>query len=321
VRKRIVGDTPLFLVWSLKQTCALKEEYDFDDLLMLERKLRPLQCLSEASAQHRIIDDTCIDRNPDDSFDPIGSVKGFSIDEITSAYGGVDFLRSCCHECDANACNFDRTGSQGEWRGFRRLNDERLHRFAGCYGYLQSKYESSDLFAHWAESLAKEESLENMTFPTADRISSLWLDRTLSQESKKWFEKLAEKTLNEFDELPPTNAAADSELAVNEVMNFHSALIASKQLDIALQVQVIPAGIVDKKNWKVPQHCSACCSNADSWNGICPNCGSKRPPNSPVKRFIRGDRPYWPLVRFLGEDGAKNLVSRYQNLTGERTSD
>lgn len=316
MRKRIVGDTPLFLLWSLKQTCALKDDHDFDDLLMLERKLRPLQCLSDASAHQRVVGDTCIDRNPNDSFEPIESVKGFSIDEITSAYGGIDFLKSCCHACEANACNFGRIEQQEAVTGISRLNDERLHRFAGCYGYLQSKYESIDLFASWAESLAKEESLVDAVFPTADRISSLWLDKTLTREAKKWFEKLADETLSEFREPVPTNTTIDSELAINEVMNFHSALIASKECDIALQVQVIPAGIVDHKNWKVPQHCSVCCSNADSWSGICPNCGTKRPPNSPVKRFIRGDRPYWPLVRFLGEDGARKLVSRYQAAMG-----
>lgn len=308
MRKRIVGETPLFLVWSLKQTCALKEEYDFDDLLMLERKLRPLQCLSEASAEGRIVDDTCIDRRADEDFKPIESVKGFSIDEITSAYGGVDFLKTCCQECKANACSF----GQAPMKQDRQANNETLHRYAGCYGYLQSQYGGLELFNDWAAFLNGDPTLDAITSQTKDRISSLWLNKNLTPQAIDCFRALVESTRVQFLAEPSVRDSEDDLLAFNEVMNFRSALQVSIENEIGIQVQVIPAGVVDKKNWKVPQHCSVCSANAESWDGRCLNCQATQPPNSPLKRFIRGDRPYWPLIRFLGENGVKDLLARYR---------
>lgn len=289
---------------------------------MLERKLRPLQCLSEASAENRIIDDTCIDRKSDQLFEPIESVKGFSIDEITSAYGGVDFLKTCCQDCNANACSFGQSPlkqaslklppvKQPPSKQGRETNNETLHRYAGCYGYLQSQYGGLDLFSDWAAFLNEDPTFDSITLQTADRISSLWLNKNLTRQAIECFETLVESTHHQFFDDASVHDSEDDLLAFNEIMNFRQALRASRENDIGIQVQVIPAGVVDKKNWKVPQHCSICCANAESWDGKCLNCQATQPPNSPLKRFIRGDRPYWPLVRFLGKDGAKDLIARY----------
>ena len=309
---------------------------------MLERKLRPLQCLSEASAENRIVDDTCIDRKADQLFEPIELVKGFSIDEITSAYGGVDFLKTCCKDCTANACSFGQSptmqaptmrapakqspamqaptmqaptmrapAKQSPAKQNSGTDSETLHRYAGCYGYLQSQYGSLDLFSDWSTFLNEDPTFDSITSQTADRISSLWLNKNLTPQAIECFEALVESTHNQFVDDSSANDSDDDLLAFNEVMNFRSALQVSIENEIGIQVQVIPAGVVDKKNWKVPQHCSVCSANAEPWDGKCLNCQATQPPNSPLKRFIRGDRPYWPLVRFLGEDGAKDLLARY----------
>ncbi|MDG2467756.1 MAG: hypothetical protein P8M80_00625, partial [Pirellulaceae bacterium] len=102
-----------------------------------------------------------------------------------------------------------------------------------------------------------------------------------------------------------------------DLVDFGRALRASLQSEkecpqsLPIKVQFVPAGRIANRFWYLPQHCCSCKAVCEPWKGRCPVCQSSDPPLPPRKRHLRGDRPYWPLVRFLGSEGANNLVKKY----------
>ena len=279
-------ETPLFLIWAILKSCSIKESFDFDnengpDLLALERTFRPLRCLTEAKAEGRTSGDLCILQPKSQRPTELDAIKGFSASEILEGFGGDEFVQFHCHRCAANVYSVEQMDSveSCEFKGV-----------AGCYGYLQSEYDENRLFSRW------QARIDYQLYKVWER-ENLEAHGTLSILQRERLEKLLLDKNGGF-----VNSDAHS---------LYLALKACEETGDRLQIHVVPQSLIVDRNWIVPQHCSNCYLTLEKWKGSCPRCRSTAAPVSMRKRLLRGDRPYWPLVRFLGKVGTEQLANKY----------
>lgn len=306
------ASTPLFLVWALSQSCPVKEPLEsFQssnvDLLRLERAFRPIRSLAIAESEDRIWNDICIMQSRNQLRGEVDHIKAFSIEEVLTNFGGEEFLKHHCSQCDCNV--FDQPADSNE--------HSRQRQYAGCYGYLQSVYGEVKLFADWQAELdgwAGEEIQEINDIKRGEkndcrlekgcRLDRIWRTRepeqprVWSEEQKRLLLKLLTTGISEGINHPDLSSLAQ-------------ALELSLRSGVAIQILVVPEAKIIDRQWIVPQHCSNCIHPLESWAGQCPICGSTSPPNSQRKRHLKGDRPYWPLVRFVGTEEATRIASDY----------
>lgn len=289
--------TPRFLIWAIDVDCHVKSSLECTsdsptDLLILERTFRPLRSIALATTEDRKIDDLCIMQGRREPPEKIELVKGFSATESLSAFGGAEFLNAHCGPCPANL-----------YRGIQEKNgltDE--NQFAGCYGYLLSEYDGWDLFG-WLQSQLDEHA------PRWNRRTGFQLDEVWRADDEK--EERVLKTedmelLNELVSSIPASRKPHSDWA-----SFAKALQYAIEYRKNILLHVVPESKIVDRNWIVPQHCSSCIHAISRWMGHCPHCGTKQAPVSMRKRQLRGDRPYWPITRFLGVSGAEQIAEKY----------
>ncbi|MEC9093593.1 MAG: hypothetical protein VX438_12850 [Planctomycetota bacterium] len=288
--------TPLFLIWAINLDCSVREAFNTEeqDLLYLERILRPLRSLAMATREHRTIDDLCILQESTDSFQEIDQVKGFLASEILDSFGGEPFLDQNCRGCAANLYG-PINGNQPCQATFKR-------QFAGCYGYCQSAYENLDLFAEWDLLLKSTAGIKQ--FGPDFRLHHLWQTEELGSQGQL---NTAQK--NHFLQL--LRWTEKQGLQNTDISSFATAIETAIQCNLEILVQLIPAGINDGIKWMLPQHCFNCIASLTHWTGQCPHCGSCATPNPPRKRNLRGDRPYFPIQNFLGAKKASEIARQY----------
>ena len=269
---------------------------DHIDLLQLERTFRPLRSIADAHVENRVVDDICILQNRSETDHSLDEIKAFSAAETMEVFGGEDFLRHSCDSCIANV----HTNQAAE-----TLNKDSslcARQFAGCYGYLQSTYDGWNLFQWWQEQLATDSA--NLEREPGTKLDEIW--RHKNQEGVRYLpDRDAQLLLDLIQTIPK------SQTTQTDWLSLKSALQYSLANETLLQIHVVPEAQIVDRNWIVPQHCSECIFPITKWNGNCPNCKTTMPPNSKRKRQLRGDRPYWQLTRFVGEEKAQALADRY----------
>ncbi len=252
----------------------------------MERILRPLRSVAESTATDRVKDGLCILQPKSERPADIEELKGFSSTEILDSFGGEDFLSHCCGRCDANRYSAIETETR---------SDPLPRQFAGCYGYLQGRYDEIELFEDWESFLRSPQGTKELG--EGFRLYRLWQSSEFGHRAEMGKSQRAGllKLLNRFL----------SQSFNADLFSFARAIQSSLDGHYELTIRAIPAGKIIGRTWIVPEHCSNCIVEIERWKGQCPNCKSKEIPNPMRKRQLKGDRPYWPLYRFLGIEGAQ----------------
>lgn len=282
--------TPEFLLWSLRLPCPIRSELSAQHGEPVWRHLRPLQEFSLAQEQNRILEGICVELSADqiDLSDP--GHKGFRVDELLAYFGGLDFVSQQCSGCPANTAKslFERA-------------------LAGCAGLLPSDATNPplpDLFQTSIEEIGLSRQILEAFPPTTPRWYGLWCDSPISSSQLELLEQIVQHLID--------TEAAESQSS-RELLLFFKAIRISRTANLPLDVELFPSGNHQEKNWIVASHCPRCKAAMAPTERHCQVCGRTGHCNPARKRRSRGDRPYWPLNRFLGETGAIQFLARYRD--------
>lgn len=191
---------------------------------------------------------------------------GFRVSEAIALYGGEEQLRATCSPCPANVAALSQTPS-----------------YAGCFGMFPVP-EPAEVF--WD----KLQPADGELFaPTTIPWYGWWLQSPLSPAQCR--------------SLAGTFAAAagDEPLAENRpLLELATALKLCAERELAFSCRLYPEGEIDGVWWNLKEHCPVCRASWRVAQGRCGMCGQTRAPANPVKRRVRGTRPYRLLEQIRG---------------------
>lgn len=204
----------------------------------------------------------------------------FRIDDALQVYGGQAAVEFACRACPANA-----------------LAGADALVLAGCFGYVPLPLDARPMQEALERAIA-ENSMQSLA--TSPRWYGLWL------ESPLWGERL-NRTRLVLDA-----ALQDEHCRLPALFDFTTALKAAFQLGARMHVKLFPRGNVANGKWRLVPHCQRCKAE---WTATasrhCAVCGYEGRPAAEQVRLARGKRPYFPLVRLLGEQQAAEFLVRY----------
>ncbi len=291
---RLPQSTPEFVAWCVVRRCGLRQRFEVADPLATERHLKGLRAASEARHAGRVIGDWCLARrdasendareNDDRPADDV--LRGFSWTEVTAGFGGSDRIDSDCARCPANLLP---------------LADGRSRGWAGCFGWLVLDRGLTDLpirlFAdepavtpaaaadRWAALLSSSPLVGSRALDAANRLQQIATRRCDKPKAADSPERGSE----------PIGSA---EPLIEALRN--ASQVTGDDVDGAVALRHLPAGIVDGRSWTWPSRCRRCLA-AKPVGGRCSRCGDDLPPLTPVRRRSRGNRPYRDLGEVLSE--------------------
>jgi hypothetical protein len=274
-------DTPSFVVWALARHCPLRRIARFENPERTERLLRAARAYDEARAERRIEGGVVFAAGAELE-DDHAAVRGFRVDSALELYGGTAGLYAACDECPANS-----------------LRGHRGRQVVGCFGMWPLPADLNRFYEVVDAALAASQ------LPTVTKPGwfGLWMNSPLAGHSCGELARvLASVPIDD-----PASDAGRKELTI--------ALEAAARHHIPLHVQLYPRGRTDGPWWQLAPHCDRCQSE---WigRGPCQVCGQTAHPASPRKRRVRGERPYFQLVRLLGEEQTAALLVRYKEHRG-----
>ncbi|HEX5105890.1 MAG TPA: hypothetical protein VFV87_18860 [Pirellulaceae bacterium] len=209
---------------------------------------------------------------------------GFRIDEALQVYGGLQAVENACRGCAANA-----------------LAQEHSEALAGCYGDVPLPADPRPF--HDAIERAIELAGSRQEFRTQPRWYSLWLDSPLSAE-------VLLDTILILQAAPIADPRCRA--ATDELM---AGLNAAFNAGCSVHVQLYPPGRVEGAEWTLNSHCPVCRAQwPDKTSHACRVCGFEGHPAPEKRRKARGQRPYIPLERLLGQPQAAEFLVRYEAL-------
>ncbi len=272
--------TPPFIVWALARHCSLRQISQWEDAERTERLLRAARAYDEARAEGRIEGGVAFAAGAERE-SGLANVCGFPVDTALALYGGTAGLNAACDDCPANA-----------------LRGRRGRQVVGCFGMwpLPTDVES---FCEQVEAIISGESQIAALSTTTPRWYGLWHRSPLPRSTAAMLLRL----LGELA-LPEESAPGRDELL--------PALAIAAAGQFPLYFRHYPPGEVDGPWWNLVPHCGNC-QAPWSGGGICSVCRLSTHPASPKKRRVRGQRPYYPLVRLLGDERADELWKRYRS--------
>ncbi len=271
--------TPEFVRWTLAQSCALRDETDVTDPEQAERQLRSLRELSIARAERRIVQGVCLAHDALAHRDST-QARGFLASEVLAAYGGEALVTSQCTMCPANVLPGESPGE----------------RLAGCFGLLILE---SPLVEQFEAAIEQVRACDRMRFDAAflasqPRHYGVWATPLESPQVALLVEIFRELQHDE---------------ASREVTEFCRALQLAQATGISLQARLYPPGVVQSLAWTVASHCPRCRAPMTMAARRCLTCQFVGRALPEKKRKPRGQRPYVPLARFLGERAAVELLA------------
>ncbi len=263
--------TPPFVRWTLPLACALREETDVTDPQQTERQLRSLRTYSDCLHAGRELDGVCISAD-----DP---TMGFPALEVLNAYGGAPLIHAQCDGCALNVV-----------RGRARSG------LAGCFGLLALK---PDVTAR------VDDAIERAGIKSA--INELFLPTT-----PRWYGLFAQQILDapRITVLQQVFAAMSESLSL-EKLEFQTALELALRASISLHMRCYPAGESEPDGWRLQAHCGRCKAPMAERARQCGVCGLLAHAEPRRQRKTRGIRPFVPLARFLGAQGAQDFQAKY----------
>jgi hypothetical protein len=268
----VAMQTPPFIVWALARRCHLRQITLWEDAERTERLLRAARAYDEARAEGRIVDGIAIAAGAEHETD-VEQVHGFRVDSALELYGGIARLHAACDDCPANT-----------------LRGHKGREVVGCFG-MWPLPETVDGLCQQVEELASPTG-------TSPRWYGLWLRAPIvGDEAARLAAILRRLSLDD-----PLSSPGRDELLL--------ALAVAARGEFSLHFRHYPPGNAEGGWWNLVPHCEICQA---PWTGEgrCRVCGLATHPASPKKRRIRGQRPYYPLVRLLGAERTAEHLVRY----------
>lgn len=271
--------TPEFVRWTIARSCALRDETDVADPEQAERQLRSLRELSMARTEKRVVQCVCLAHDALAHDDP-ARARGFLESEVLAAYGGEALVTSQCAACPANVLPGDAASEC----------------FAGCFGLLV-------LESPLVEQL--ELAMEQVRASDPQRFDAAFL-ASQPRRYGVWATPLESSQITLLIEIfDAVQQAATS----REIAEFRRALQLVQTTDLSLHARLYPPGVVESFAWTVASHCPRCRAPMTLAAHRCLACQFVGRALPGKKRKPRGQRPYVPLARFLGEPAARELLA------------
>ncbi len=266
--------TPAFLLWAIEYSCPIRGFQNGSDPDQTERQLRAAMALSAARREGRVLEGYCVDP-------PLG----FRIEEALAIYGGLEIVERACGVCPANAVARIRPGE-----------------LAGCLRMFVLPADDGEFYRRVDDVIAQaglEEECARLFPSMQSRWHGFWVSSPLS--------------LDQVNVLTSVMSAIEAEDRFGQqVTELHAGLCAARENQLPFHASFYPRGCVEGNWWRLVPHCPRC--KADwkaSGRGRCDVCGYEGHPAPEKKRRARGQRPYLPLARLMG-DGAAEFLARYR---------
>lgn len=134
-----------------------------------------------------------------------------------------------------------------------------------------------------------------------------------ASHQRLWMHRQADRDMLATQvDLFTTLAAADP-----LVHHYLAALRLASTRDVPLHWRLFPAGHTQGSTWWLPTHCPTCGAPQAREQRHCRVCGYIGHCAPEQKRKARGQRPFTPLAKFLGEAGAEAFLLSYRARPGE----
>jgi hypothetical protein len=267
----IVGPTPSFVRWAIRHACPLRQ-IDVENLPDATfRQLRILRELSLARIEKRVFKGICFHSTMIDDPD---TARGFFEDEVADFFGGIPQISNCCNACCANAAELSREDPA-----------DKPKVWAGCFGWLPSKFEAFDYVAEFHSKSAN--------------WFAIW-------RCQQWNSSNLYGLLNILDQVRRT---------ISNDTNLRELAAAARTCmtnQLILETELVPSGRSDGLHWTINSHCPDCKFEMSESDRHCPECGKSGAPNRTAKRNVLGLRPYMFLKHLIGQENAEQRLREYR---------
>jgi hypothetical protein len=272
----ILGPTPEFVRWSIRQTCPLRQDTDLASVDQTEKRLQAVREAGLATARGEVYEGIAIRRMQ-------GRLRGFRVHEVFEMFGGEDRVRECCGGCLAQV-----PGPEDE------------PSLAGCFGWLPRTCNGDDLGQRMQATLDanRRKQFADMFLETNPVWYGLWAagslqDRRLRLVSE-WFRQAGRSA-----KLPPS------------AIRFSTVLQVCLDRQMTLDVELIPPGHSDGLDWTIGPHCPACKAPFGDGQTGCRVCGKSGQGHPRIRRKVRGLRPWVDLRRVLEAKSLESFRQRH----------
>lgn len=205
----------------------------------------------------------------------------FRAADAAAAYGGLAGVEAACGDCRVNAI---------------AVNDAGV--LAGCFGIVPLPADPRPV--HDAIERAIVAAAPGSNVATKPRWYGLWIVSPLGGEALLAVRRVLQAAVVED---------AACRMALTELM---TGLEVADRENTRLHVRLFPRGCVQGGEWRLVAHCQRCKAEWGSARSRqCAVCGYVGGPAAEQKRKARGERPYFPLERLLGERQAAEFLVRY----------
>lgn len=322
--------TPEFVRWALRHACAPRADAPLDDVERTARQLFVLRECGQAIAELRTVDDYALSRETLDAVvaGTLGEPGGFRISDVLAAYGGSELVERSCGECPVNL-SIDRKAANPECSRSTVGEPLAMSRWANCFGVVDWRTLGESCFERVEQlqrRLAPLEQWEVRFLPTRPTFYGLWIGSANSDASPASHASVHSPSLAfsreqlEWLERLWSLCVADGAEAETVWGPFLAAIRRALATGAELRAKLYPRGELEGKRWRVAAHCGRC---GASWGSeqaaaarICPVCRLAAAPLAARSRAAQGTRPYGPLARIVGREGAAELLARYWRQRG-----
>ncbi|MEL7497716.1 MAG: hypothetical protein AAFN77_08910 [Planctomycetota bacterium] len=324
----ILGTTPAFVRWAIWHPCALRPLFKDRFIDQTFRTLRSLKELSVARADSRCHEGFCV--HPQSSQQDAESLEGFSIEEVTATFGGLDHVQSACQPCDANISRQSQDALVGCY-GFLTTNGFSFDRLLS--GYPQSEFSAFDLVAEVQRTAKETDLLDELrqafdSLADVQRDTLIWYqlwkpdrisptaEKMLNQNQLVVLEKLFHRLLQRLEE----RVGNEDNIAPEPWRTFATVLAHCVQKNLKLVAELVPSGHSDGTNWQLNRSCPECrCEETidglQAKHQTCRGCGRIGSWTNGAKFKVLGKRPYIRLSDVIGIEGSKTLSEKIANRT------
>ncbi len=273
----VVGPTPEFVRWSIRQLCEFRADTDITSVDETEKRLRAIRAAGLAIGQRRVMDDVAVD---------VEAGKGFRLSEVCGLWGGAEHIETVCQNCPANVLDESESG-----------------RWAGCYGWLRRDQLGESFVEYlddaWRELQPIEPRLSR--FPqTRPQWYGLWMAGQLVSWELGVVNRLLQSVQLRLTHLSPA------------VESFCRVLQRCSSRNLTVDVELMPSGFSDGDAWTIDRHCQRCRGPMTTSSKGCGVCGQSGQGHPPIKRRVLGSRPYVDLEVVLGPEQATTFVSKFK---------
>ena len=312
----ILGPTPEFLRWSVRQTCLMRADTEVSSVDQTEKRLHAIRVAGQAIGQGRVFHGIAVDRIPgvDVAVNgeplsarnvPLDAPKGFRLQEVFALWDraegdGQQAVEAACRSCVANLVG-------------NRLQNGNL---AGCHGWLLRE---PNLAAFWRafESVAAQRWMYyrgSKFLPTDPHWYGLWVSPTIGKLELEWLHASLTHAIKLV-------AISDCE-SNGGLRDFHRVVAGCLEHGLALDVEAMPRGNSDGLFWTLAPFCDRCRSTRPLGKKFaCSVCGKPGGGHPAIKRKVRGLRPFVDLAIVLGKEGVEPFMGSLLRQAGQDGGD